>query len=72
MTIPQQLKSLRLKAGFTQSELAQQLGNGGYTKHVISYIESGKRNVDLNLIEQWATACNHTLELNFTEFTNFK
>ena len=31
-----QLKALRISAGLTQSQLAEKLGNGGYTKQEIS------------------------------------
>jgi len=59
------LKSLRVSAGLTQTQLAERLGNGGYSKCIVSAIENGKRNVGLNLLRDWATACGYRIEVKF-------
>lgn len=60
-----QLKALRTSAGLTQTQLAERLGNGGYSKCIVSAIENGKRNVGLNLLNEWATACGYRVKVNF-------
>ena len=59
------LKALRVSAGLTQTQLAERLGNGGYSKCIVSAIENGKRNVGLNLLRDWAAACGYEVEVNF-------
>jgi len=59
------LKALRVSAGLTQTQLAERLGNGGYSKCIVSAIENGKRNVGLNLLNDWATACGYRVKVNF-------
>lgn len=59
------LKALRISAGLTQTQLAERLGNGGYSKCIVSAIENGKRNVGLNLLNDWATACGYRINVQF-------
>jgi transcriptional regulator with XRE-family HTH domain len=59
------LKALRISAGLTQTQLAERLGNGGYSKCIVSAIENGKRNVGLNLLNDWATACGYRVNVKF-------
>lgn len=59
------LKALRLSAGLTQVQLAEKLGNGGYTSAVVRAIESGRRNIGLNLIADWANACGYNVSIEF-------
>lgn len=66
-----QLKALRISAGLTQSQLAEKLGNGGYTKFVVSAVEHGKRNIGLNLLADWANACGYHIAINFTRQGEF-
>lgn len=59
------LKALRVSAGLTQTQLAERLGNGGYSKCIVSAIENGKRNVGLNLLNDWAAACGYRINVQF-------
>lgn len=59
------LKTLRVSAGLTQSQLADMLGNGGYSSAVIRAIESGRRNIGLNLLADWANACGYDVSIEF-------
>lgn len=60
-----QLKALRTSAGLTQSQLAEQLGSGGYNNCAVSAYENGKRIIGLNLLRDWATACGYRVKVNF-------
>lgn len=60
-----QLKALRVSAGLTQSQLAEKLGNGGYTKQVVSAVENGGRNIGINLLADWADACGYDVAVTF-------
>jgi transcriptional regulator with XRE-family HTH domain len=62
MTLPQQLKALRLSAGLTQEQLSKLLGNGSYSKQTVSAIEHGSREAGLKLINDWAKACGYEYE----------
>jgi transcriptional regulator with XRE-family HTH domain len=62
-----QLRLLRLSSGQTQSELAEKLGNGGYSKQVVMAIEKGKRNIGLSLLADWASACGYDVSISFTK-----
>ncbi len=64
MTIPEQLKDLRAKAGLTQSQLAEKLGPG-YQKQHVNAIESGKTKTGLEVISRWANACGYKAEIIF-------
>jgi transcriptional regulator with XRE-family HTH domain len=59
------LRLLRLSSGQTQTQLAEKLGNGGYTKHVVSAVEKGKRNIGLALLGDWASACGYNIRISF-------
>jgi transcriptional regulator with XRE-family HTH domain len=59
------LLALRKSAGLTQTQLAEKLGNGGYTKGVVSEIEAGRRNIGLSLLTDWANACGYDVEIAF-------
>jgi transcriptional regulator with XRE-family HTH domain len=61
------LRLLRLGSGQTQTQLAEKLGNGGYTKHVVSAVESGKRNIGLSLLVDWASACGYDVSISFNK-----
>ncbi len=67
MSIGQQLKALRKKAGLTQKELALKLGNGGYSEFTVSAIEGNKRKVGFDVCEDWAKACSHKMRVEFDE-----
>lgn len=64
------LKALRLSAGLTQKQLAEKLGKGGYTDGVIRAIESGRRNIGLNLLPDWADACGYDISIEFKKRDN--
>ena len=66
MITGKELKLLRISANLTQSGLAEKLGNGGYSKGVVSDIEAGRRNIGLNLLSSWAAACGYDVEIVFT------
>ena len=59
------LRLLRLGSRQTQTQLAEKLGNGGYTKQVVSAVESGKRNIGLALLADWASACGYNVSISF-------
>jgi transcriptional regulator with XRE-family HTH domain len=61
------LRLLRISSGQTQTQLAEKLGNGGYTKQVVSAVESGKRNIGLALLSNWASACGYDVSISFTK-----
>ncbi len=46
-TLPQQLKYLREQEGLSQTELGKRLG---IDRGIISHIESGRRNVSVNIL----------------------
>jgi transcriptional regulator with XRE-family HTH domain len=60
-----ELRLLRINSGQTQAQLAEKLGNGGYTKQVVSAIENEKRNIGVNLLKDWATTCNYDVQIKF-------
>ena len=62
-----QLRLLRLSSGQTQSQLAEKLGNGGYTKQVVAAIENDKRNIGLSMLADWADACGYDIQISFTK-----
>jgi transcriptional regulator with XRE-family HTH domain len=62
-----ELRMLRISSGQTQTELAEKLGHGGYTKQVVSAIENDKRNIGVNLLKDWAAACNYNVQIKFTK-----
>jgi transcriptional regulator with XRE-family HTH domain len=61
------LRFLRLGSGQTQTQLAEKLGNGGYTKQVVSAVEKGRRNIGLALLADWASACGYDISISFTK-----
>ena len=67
MNIEKKMRLLRLSSGQTQTELAQKLGHGGYTKQVVAAIENGNRKIGWKLICDWADACGCDVSLSFTK-----
>jgi transcriptional regulator with XRE-family HTH domain len=65
MDLGKKLKKLRLAAGFTQEQLADKLGNGGYDKSVVAAIENNRRSVGIKLLSTWAEACGYEMEVIF-------
>lgn len=61
------LKLLRLSSGQSQSQLADKLGKGGYTKQVVSAIENDNRNIGLSLLADWANACGYGVRIDFVK-----
>jgi transcriptional regulator with XRE-family HTH domain len=59
------LRLLRLSSGQTQTQLAEKLGQGGYSKQVVLAIEKGKRNIGLSLLADWASACGYDVSISF-------
>lgn len=62
-----QLRLLRISSGQTQTELAEKLGKGGYTKQVVAAIENDKRNIGLSMLGDWANACGFDVQISFTK-----
>ena len=65
--IADELKKLRIQSGQSQAELAEKLGDGGYTKQVVSAIENGKRNIGLSILHSWAKACGYHVNIQFVK-----
>ena len=63
-SLPDQLRALRDEAGITQTELAERLGSG-YTKQVVSAIETGGRSIGIRMLEKWSTACGNLVRITF-------
>lgn len=59
------LRQLRKSAGLTQTQLAQRLGQGGYTKFVVAAIENDHRNIGIRLLGDWANACGFNCRIVF-------
>ena len=68
--IQDELKQLRIESGQSQAELAEKLGDGGYTKQVVSAIENGKRNIGLSILHSWAKACGYRINIQFIKLDN--
>jgi transcriptional regulator with XRE-family HTH domain len=66
------LRLLRLSSGQTQTQLAEKLGKGGYSKQVVMAIEKGKRNIGLALLADWANACGYDVSISFKKFKDVK
>lgn len=60
-----ELRLLRVLSGQTQSELAEKLGKGGYTKQVVAAIENDKRDIGKKMLYAWADACDCDVEITF-------
>jgi len=54
------LKDLRLKAGFTQQEIADHLS---IDRAHVSHIEAGRRMPSIEALEKWVSTCGGTLEI---------
>lgn len=61
------LRLLRLSSGQTQTQLAEKLGKGGYSKQIVSAVETGERNIGLALLADWASACGYDVSISFTK-----
>lgn len=55
MTLPEQIKQIREKLGFSQRQMAQKIG---VPQSTISRIESGKVNISQNTIQKFCEATN--------------
>ena len=66
-TMHERLKQLRLSANLSQAELAEKIGKGGYNEKIIEAIETGNRNIGLNILEDWAKGCGYELSIEFVK-----
>lgn len=67
MVSGKQLRMLRQSSGQTQAELAIKLGDGGYTQSIVAAVENSKRNIGVNLLVDWADACDYDVSIEFNK-----